>query len=361
MSDAPRSDAPRSDAPRSDAPRSDAEDTLVHAIDNLIGLYRSVERHALDLPGFSIMPALLFIWAILRFYFFFVIGIFLIVPTNLVILVRNLFPGHWRYRPFFLPHIYYVLIWLWRGEAPTAPLIFIRPLLNVFMKMHFERRLRRLRLEIVLRDELSDTMRSTLLARVDSALERWKAPRFVAAFFTALLPGIISFPSWYKNSSDALGSLGIQVIPDGVANFISQYMSADSLRILTLTTLAYLIGVPITSFLAKRGLFIGRDSDRIWFPGGQAGAGIYAGEREILSSVGIHAREAAVDLWILGILGGLNLLFLKIIVRDWMAIMGKYQSFWNEHNMLIWQTVYGISFIALVIFAAIRRQRTGRA
>src|SRR5258708_6736781 len=155
---------------------SDADDPLVHAIDNLIGLYRSVERHTLDLPWLSIKPILLCIWAVLRFYFFFLVGIFLIVPTNLVILIRNFFPGHWRYRPFFLRHIYYVLLWLWRGEAPTAPLIFIRPLLNVFMKIHFERRLRRLRLEIVLRDELSDVMRSTLLPPADAALGHLKAP-----------------------------------------------------------------------------------------------------------------------------------------------------------------------------------------
>jgi hypothetical protein len=237
------------------------------------------------------------------------------------------------------------------------------------MKIHFERRLRRLRLEIVLRDELSDVMRSTLLARVDSALERWKAPRFAATFFTVLLPGIIYIPGWYKNSNEFFGSLGIQVIPDGAAGFISQHMSADSVRIFTVIALAYLIGVPITSFLAKRGLFIGRDSNRICFPGGQAGAGIYAKEREILGSVGIQAREAPVDLWILGIVGVLNLLFLKIIMKDWIVIMAKYQSvfnesnmnFWNESNMLISQAVNGALFVCLIIFVAIRRGRTGRA
>jgi hypothetical protein len=348
---------------------SDTDDPLVHAIDNLIGLYRSVERHALDLPWLSLKPVLLSFWAFLRFYFFFLVGIFLIVPTNLVILIRNLFPGHWRYRPFFLPHIYYALLWLWRGEAPTAPLIFIRPLLNVFMKIHFERRLRRLRLEIVLRDELSDAVRATLLARLDSALERWKSPRFAAAFFTVLPPGIISFPSWYKNSNEFLGSLGIQMIPDAAVGFLSKHMSADSLRIFTFGALAYLFVVPITSFLAKRGLFIGRDSNRIWFPGGQAGAGIYAKEREILGSVGIRVREAPVDLWILGILGVLNLLFLKIIVKGLIASMEKYQSvlnesnmnFWNESNMLISQAVTDLLLVGLIIFVAIRRGRTGRA
>jgi hypothetical protein len=143
---------------------SDADDALVRATDSLIALYRSVERSTLDLPLISVMPILTFIWAFLRFYFFFLVGIFLIIPTNLVILIRNIFPGYWRYRPFFLTHVYYCWLWIWRGEAPTAPFIFLRPLLNVFMKGHFETRLRRLRLEILDRDELSDATRSYWVA-----------------------------------------------------------------------------------------------------------------------------------------------------------------------------------------------------
>jgi hypothetical protein len=40
--------------------------------------------------------------------------------------------------------------------------------------------------------------RSALLNRLDAARERWKSPRFAAIFVTVLLPGIISFPTWYK-------------------------------------------------------------------------------------------------------------------------------------------------------------------
>lgn len=126
---------------------SEADNAFVRATDDLIGLYRSVERNTLDLPLVSFMPFLIFLWATLRFSFFLCVGLFLIIPTNFVILIRNLFPGHWRYRPFFLRHIYYVWLWIWRGEAPTAPFILIRPLLSLFMKGHFERRLRRLRHE----------------------------------------------------------------------------------------------------------------------------------------------------------------------------------------------------------------------
>jgi hypothetical protein len=151
------------------ASMSDADNAFVQATDKLIALYRSIERSTLDLPLVSFMPLLIFFWSYLKFFFFFIVGLFLIIPTNLVILVRNLFPGHWRYRPFFLSHLYYVWLWLWRGEAPTAPAIFIRPLLNIFMTGHFDSRLRRLRAEILLRDGLSDATRSALLARLARA------------------------------------------------------------------------------------------------------------------------------------------------------------------------------------------------
>src|SRR5258707_8372730 len=84
---------------------SDADDKFVHTTDSLLALYRSVERSTLDLPVVSFMPMLIFIWAALRFDFFLVIGLVLIIPVNLVILIRNIFPGHWRYRPFFLSHL----------------------------------------------------------------------------------------------------------------------------------------------------------------------------------------------------------------------------------------------------------------
>src|SRR5260370_19192985 len=98
---------------------SDADNAFTRATDDLIALYRSIERGALDLPLVSFMPFVIFTWWIFKFYFFFIIGIFLIIPTNLVIFVRNFFPGRWIYRPFFLRHLYYTWLWIWRGEAPT--------------------------------------------------------------------------------------------------------------------------------------------------------------------------------------------------------------------------------------------------
>src|SRR6266478_6460422 len=98
---------------------SNPDDAFVQATDNLLVLYRNLERHTLDLPLVSVMPVLIFFWSVVKFEFFLIIGIVLIIPVNVVILVRNLFPGHWRYRPFFLTHIYYVCSGF--GEAKRPP------------------------------------------------------------------------------------------------------------------------------------------------------------------------------------------------------------------------------------------------
>jgi len=336
---------------------SDAENAFVEATDNLIGLYRGVERKTLDLPSVSVMPVLILFWATLRFYFFFIVGFFLIVPTNLVILIRNLFPGHWRYRPFFLRHLYYVWLWVWRGEAPTTPIIFVRPLLNVFMKGHFERRLRRLRLEILLHDGLSDATRSVLLARLDAALERWKSPRFAAIFFTVLLPAIASFPSSYKQIIEFLGLFEIHLPASVVVNFVSEHMSAVGVRILGLSSFGYLLAIPITSFLAKRGLFLGADASRICFPGEQGGCGVYSKEREILGSIGLHGREAPIDLWLLGVVFVFSQLFLLLTWDDPMMPWARSRA---DSQLLIQEIIQGVLFVGLCV-AAVRRGRTGRA
>src|SRR5688572_17876742 len=99
---------------------SGSDNPYAQATDNLIALYRTVERKALDLPSFSIMPLVIGFWTTAKFVFFLIVGILLIIPTNLVILIRNQLPGgRWRYRPFFLRYIHYIWLWIWRGEAPN--------------------------------------------------------------------------------------------------------------------------------------------------------------------------------------------------------------------------------------------------
>jgi hypothetical protein len=363
---------------------SDVDDAFIKASDDLLALYRGIERSAIDLPLLSVMPLLISMWAFVKFGFFFFVGFFLIIPINFVVLIRNLsgwylFPGYWRYRPFFLTHLYYVWLWVLRGEAPTVPLIFFRPLLNVFMKAHFETRLRRLRLEIVLRNELSDTARSALLNRLDVALERWKSPRFTGVFFTLLLPGIISFPSWYKQLIDFQNAVGIHMPTNVVSGLVSD-MSTTNLLLNGATALGYLLAVPTTVFLAKRGLFIGREPNRICFPGGQGGSGVYLKEKEILTSVGLHAREMPIDCLLLAVSIMMGILY---FIFGYDSSIAAAQSQYAEEihhlnlsaelegrmmdqfaaqmrlvkNMMI--PTYVLSF-GLLAIAVLRRRRTGR-
>jgi hypothetical protein len=284
------------------------------------------------------------------------VGIFLIIPTNLVILIRNLFPGeHWCYRPFFLKHLYYAWLWVWRGEAPTTPMIFIRPLLNIFLKEHFARRLLRLRQEIMLRDGLADATRSTLTGRLDSALQLWNPPRYATLFYTFVVPAIIWLPD---KLTDFVRWLGLST--EAVT------ISPAALIVLGQFAIGYLLAIPVTTFMAKRGLFLG--ADRIWFPGWEDGDGAYQKEKEIFGSVEMRVREAPIDLWVLGILMivsyAVSFLTLEQTIawwQSWSAQPSPEVGFDQVRMQKTMQIVFGVIFIGCFVIAAVRRARLGRA
>jgi hypothetical protein len=55
---------------------SKTEDAFVRATDELIALYRSVERRTLDLPRLTLLPFLIYLWEFLKFLFFLYVGLF---------------------------------------------------------------------------------------------------------------------------------------------------------------------------------------------------------------------------------------------------------------------------------------------
>jgi hypothetical protein len=126
-----------------------------------------------------------------------------------------------------------------------VPLIFVRPLFNAFVKGHFERRLRRLRLEIILLNEISDATCAALVGRLDAALERSKFHRF--ATFLSLLPGIIPALAWTKQFTEFLGSFGMSIPVDTFEAFVSKNasnISSDGV----LLSVYYLLLIPATAF-----------------------------------------------------------------------------------------------------------------
>jgi hypothetical protein len=349
---------------------SDADHAFGQAADDLIALYRNLERRIPDLPFFTITPFLIFLWASIRFAFFLFVGIFLIIPTNLIILIRNLFPGeNWRYRPFFLKPLYYAWLWVWNGEAPIPPQIFIRPLLNIFLKEHFARRLRRLRQEIALHDGLADPTRSTLTGRLDSALERWSPPRYATLLFTFVAPVILYLPALSEKLTHLVESLGFRLPTEYVVTLLSQ-ASPGALIALGSLALYYLIAVPFTAYLAKRGLFLG--ADRIWFPGWHDGSGAYQKEREIFGSVDIRVHEGPIDLWVFTllflILYGFQLLTSQAQIawyQSWMGGRppqpGPFAQKIVDIENIFFPITYVVSFVGGFVIALVRRARLGRA
>jgi hypothetical protein len=178
-------------------------------------------------------------------------------------------------------------------------------------------------------------------------------------FFTVLLPGIASFPSGYKQLIEFLGLFEIHVPAGVVANFVSEHVSTFGVRLLALSSFGYVLAIPITSFMAKRGLFLGTDARRICFPGEQGGCGVYSKEREILGSIGLHGREAPTDLWLLGVVFLFSQLFLLLTWQDPMMPWARSR----EHALSLFLTqeiIQGVLFVGLCV-AALRRGRTGRA
>lgn len=249
------------------------------------------------------------------------------------------------------------------------PGIFFRPLFNLFVKGHFENRLRRLRAELLLRDELSESTQSGLVGHIDAALERWKTPRFTTVFFTMVIPAILAIPTLAKPWIDIMGSLGIHM-PTNAVEILISYVKVTVSPLLII--LSYLILVPYTAFLAKRGLFIGREPNKICFPGGQADAGIYAQEKEILARIGLHTTEAPIDFWLCFLpllLNALSIYLVFMSTQDayWQLIAPDMNEHLKEMQMAILLILYlymGVVFcfiIVVSIVAVFRRGKMGRA
>jgi hypothetical protein len=255
-----------------------------------------------------------------------------------------------------LRDIAYLARWLWRGEVSTSPFLFVRPLLDVFLKGHFERRLRRLKTEVLLSNDLSDGAREALTRRLDGALERWRSPRLTAIFFSVIVPGVISLPGWHQQVTEFLAWIGLSGASTG--GVLPAGLDPAPVIAFVPAVMTYFVAIPVTAFLVKRGLFLGREPSRAYFPGGQPGAGFYAREREILAGVDIRMREVPIDVWILGILTASMVGFQAVFWREFGA---AYPDEPLEYRTFMAGLLVALAMsISLLVLARIRRGRTGR-
>ncbi len=275
------------------------------AIEDLLRLYREIDQNSRDLAFLSLVPILLQFWNVLKFYFLFLFGMFLFVPVNLVILIRNVFPGHWSYQPFFFKQVAYILLWIWRGEAPSAPVIQIRPLTNRFVWAHLRKRVLLVRSALENATDVPDELRVRLLAQMEEALVEWRNPigYFLSLLIYALIVGGIAYLAYSAtfDSEDIFQvSESKQVAPEFAIYTVRWIWGV--------LILSYILWAPLSAFSIKRGLMIGRKGWRAYFPGGVQGKGFYDVERRILDGIGITAREQRIDLKILAIAYGISLI-----------------------------------------------------
>ena len=255
------------------------------AISALEALYKDIERRSLSLPTFSLTPFAIGMWSSIKFEFCLILDLFLLVPMNVVILVRNLFPGRWRYRSFSGRYWKYASTWIWRGEAPTFPLGVIRPLVTFMIIVHVHSRLRSVERHIYLDDTLSEEDRTHLNKKVAAALDHWRRPTAVQIVYTYVLP--------------AAGPL------IGIYKFVFPGELPQWTGVVGLLLLGYAITFVVSAFMFKRSLMLGASGRALFFPGAIRGSDGYRKEAEILNSVSISPREWPFDI---------ALLFVSIVI-----------------------------------------------
>lgn len=230
----------------------------------------------------SIQPFLVVLLSVITFYFAFIGDLLLIIPINFVVLVRNLFPGRWRYKSFSWPYIHYAYSWVASGEC-YAPTVFFRPLTEFILNAHFRNRLTALRRSLLLEQSISENDQKAVLSKIDGALNLWASATVASVFFTYLLPAsgpVIELCKW--------------LVPASLPHW-TKYLVEPSI--------AYALSFLATAFLVKRGLMLGATGRPAYFPGALGQPAAYAKEREILNKIGVTAIEFPLDIavWMVGI------------------------------------------------------------
>jgi hypothetical protein len=246
------------------------------ALNALEAFYKDVERRSLWLPAFSLFPFAICFWNTIKFEVCFVLDIFLLLPMNAIIFVRNLFPGRWLYRSFSGSYWRYVISWLWRGEAPMAPLGVIRPLVIFMVIVHVHSRFRTIGRHIYLDDTLTEEDRTYLDGKVARASEHWRRPTGIQVVYSYVLPAAGPVIGLYR-----------YLFPGELPQWIG---------FVGVVLVSYAIAFVVSAFMLKRSLMLGASGRSIYFPGAISGNQGYGKESDILDSVGIKLREWPFDI-----------------------------------------------------------------
>jgi hypothetical protein len=78
----------------------------IYATKELTKLYKSINMSLLSLPIASAKPFFVSVSSIAKFSVGLIFDLFLFIPINIIVSVRNLFPGRWGYKSFSWPYIH---------------------------------------------------------------------------------------------------------------------------------------------------------------------------------------------------------------------------------------------------------------
>ncbi len=311
------------------------------ALHELASLYSEIERRSLSISTFSFMPFAIYFWASTKFLLWFYLDVLIIIPMNLVIFVRNLFPGHWCYRSFSGKYFKLLAQWIWSGEMPIVAIVAMRPITYAFIRMHFHNRLELVRRSILIEENLPEEQEKKLVDIVDKMILRWpswKLPQLLVTYGLPILSPIVG-----------LYQLVLPGPPPAWAGFV------------ILMSLSWAIAFVASGFLIKRGLMLGGNARSAYFPGFISGRGAYAIEGRILKDFGVTRKEFP-----LGFALSLLLIPVGFLQALSMYDFGIYNAMAGEQAFskvaYLAQGMAGSTLIAILgCVALVRRTRLGRS
>lgn len=305
-------------------------------LNDITHLYKNIEKESLALPVFSLMPILISTWAMIKFEILFLLDIFLLIPMNAIIFIRNIFPGHWRYRSFSWHYIKYAAVWVWRGEIPYFPLAIIRPIVRLILAAHIINRLTLIKTYIYLDETLPEQKKEYLYTQINKQIEHWSYPGVLHIILTYVLP------------------LSAPVIEGYRIMFPGQLPEWSSFLLVML--LSYTLGFIVTSFMVKRAIMLGASGKAASFPGSIEGAGNYKNEKSILSSVKISKSEFPWDIVLFFIGITMAFLTLDVSIQFYMSVGLEVQ----KEGISVQMMIQGVVFSLLLLLSKYRRKITGR-
>jgi hypothetical protein len=250
---------------------SDAIKEWHGAIHEIATTYSEVDRRSLSIPGFSLAPLGIYLWSLVKFALCFWLDLFLFVPVNLIILVRNIFPGRWRHRSFSGRYIKVLIQWIRNGEVPIVAIVAIRSMTSALLGSHFRNRLNTIRHRVMLEGSLPEEEQAKLVSAIDKMLLQWPAWTPWQLIFTYGLPLLSPVGSFY------------QLVFPGAPGVWTKF--------LVVLSLGYALAFLASAFMIKRGLMLGGAGRSAYFPGLIEGRGAYAVEEQILAKFGLAVKE----------------------------------------------------------------------